>query len=158
MVDSLDTSFSLVLVGVFNIYLELSKSHYQNFDLTYIKQHIHQANQTYGDRFQNNDPAWYADLYTADACAKPPNEPPVCGREAIRAFNYNDGANEEIQIVITETAIYGDANEVIEEGTFYFPDGNGGSYDKGKFIAIWKQEAGKWKLYREIWNSDVTNQ
>ena len=130
--------------------------HIESFDLTAVKQHIHQANQTYGERFQNNDPAWYADRYTADACAMPYNEPTVCGRDAIRAFNYNDGANAEIYIVVTETVIYGTAEAVVEEGTFDFPDGKGGSYDKGKFIAIWKQEDGKWKLYREIWNSDST--
>jgi hypothetical protein len=37
-----------------------------------------------------------------------------------------------------------------------FPDGKGGSVDKGKFIALWKQEVGKWKMYREIWNYDIT--
>lgn len=126
----------------------------ESFDLTAVKQHIHQANQMYGDRFQNNEPTWYADRYTQDACALPPNEAMVCGRDAIRAFNYNDGANAEIKIIVTATAVYGNATEVIEEGTFDFPDDNGGSYDKGKFIAIWKQEDGKWKLYREIWNSN----
>jgi ketosteroid isomerase-like protein len=124
------------------------------FDLEAVRKYIHEANQTYGDRFQNNEPAWYAERYTQDACALPPNEATVCGRDAIRAFNYNDGANAEIKIIITETAVYGNATEVIEEGTFDFPDGTGGSYDKGKFVAIWKQEDGKWKLFREIWNSD----
>ncbi len=126
----------------------------ESFDLATVKQHIHQANQTYGERFRNNDPAWYAERYTVDACAMPPNEPASCGRDGIRAFNYNDGANAEINVVITETAIYGSAEAVVEEGTFDFPDDKGGSYDKGKFIAIWKQEDGKWKLYREIWSSD----
>jgi len=42
----------------------------------------------------------------------------------------------------------------LEEGSYDFPDGKGGSFDKGKFIAIWKQEDGRWKLFREIWNSD----
>ena len=31
---------------------------------------------------------------------------------------------------------------------------NTGSVDNGKFIAIWKQEDGKWKLFREIWNTN----
>jgi ketosteroid isomerase-like protein len=52
--------------------------------------------------------------------------------------------------------IYGNEDLVVEEGTYNFPDGKGGSIDKGKFIAIWKQEDGKWKLYREIWNTDIT--
>jgi ketosteroid isomerase-like protein len=51
--------------------------------------------------------------------------------------------------------IYGNESLVVEEGTYNFPDGKGGSFDKGKFIALWKQEGGKWKLYREIWNTDM---
>jgi len=128
----------------------------ETFDLEAVRKHIREANLAYGERFSTDDATWYAERYTQDACALPPNEAMVCGRDAIRAFNYNDGANAEINIIVNETAVYGNANEVIEEGTFNFPDGNGGSYDKGKFVAIWKQEDGKWKLHREIWNSDIT--
>ena len=27
--------------------------------------------------------------------------------------------------------------------------------DSGKFIVIWKQEGGQWKLHRDIWNSSM---
>ena len=29
------------------------------------------------------------------------------------------------------------------------------SMDKGKFIVIWKNDNGKWKMYRDVWNSDM---
>ncbi len=127
------------------------------FDLDVVKQHIHEANQVFGERFKNNDPAWYAERYTVDACALPDQEPTVCGLDAIRAFYYNDGVNAEIVIVVTETAVYGTGDAVIEEGTFDFPDDKGGSYSSGKFIAIWKQENNRWKLYREIWNDNAAS-
>ena len=29
------------------------------------------------------------------------------------------------------------------------------SAEKGKFIVVWKEENGKWKMHRDIWNSDA---
>jgi ketosteroid isomerase-like protein len=34
--------------------------------------------------------------------------------------------------------------------------GDGGAVmDSGKFIVIWKQEGGRWKLHQDIWNSSL---
>jgi ketosteroid isomerase-like protein len=27
--------------------------------------------------------------------------------------------------------------------------------DRGKYIVVWKDEGGKWKLHRDIWNSSL---
>ena len=62
--------------------------------------------------------------------------------------------NKDFKVVITATNVYGGPDAVIEEGYYTFPGDDGVIYDKGKFIAIWKQEDGKWKLFREIWNTD----
>jgi ketosteroid isomerase-like protein len=124
------------------------------FDIEQVKAHITEMNKSYGDRFVNNDTAFYADRYCTDAQAMPEKMPAIKGREAIQKYNYNDGNNKEFKIEVTATDIYGSAGAVIEEGIYNFPDGKGGSFDKGKFIAVWKQEGGKWKLYREIWNTD----
>ena len=51
--------------------------------------------------------------------------------------------------------ITGTSDLIVEEGSYDFPDDKGGSFDKGKFIALWKQEDGNWKLWREIWNTDL---
>lgn len=125
------------------------------FDIAAVKKHISEANKTYGERFRTNDLNWYNERYCSNACSNPPNMPAVCGTKAIMEFSYGTGEYKDYQIIITETEVYGTADAVIEEGVYSFPDGQGGSFDKGKFIAIWKQENDKWKLYREIWNSDV---
>ncbi|MDX2046283.1 MAG: DUF4440 domain-containing protein [Chitinophagaceae bacterium] len=124
------------------------------FDIEQVKAHITEMNKSYGDRFVNNDTVFYADRYCTDAQAMPEKMPAIKGRDAIRKYNYNDGKNKELKIEVTASDIYGSSGAVIEEGIYNFPDGKGGSFDKGKFIAVWKQEDGKWKLYREIWNTD----
>jgi ketosteroid isomerase-like protein len=35
-------------------------------------------------------------------------------------------------------------------------DSAGNKLEKGKFIVLWKQEKGIWKMYRDIWNSDAS--
>lgn len=127
-----------------------------SFSIDPVKAHIIEMNKTYSKRFTTNDSAFYAERYCADAEVYSPNMPAVKGREAIRNFFYNNGNNKEAIIELPTCSFYGGADCVVEDGTYSFPDGKGGSADKGKFIAIWKMEDGKWKLYREIWNSDIT--
>ena len=125
------------------------------FDLEPVKSHIREMNKTYSNRFMSNDTSFYIERYCADAMVMCPNLETVKGREAIQKFFYNEGNNTDTHIELPEGNIYGNDDLVIEEGLYNFPDGKGGSVDKGKFIAIWKQEDGKWKLYREIWNTDM---
>jgi len=127
----------------------------ERFDITSVKKYIFEKNKTYSSRFTTNDSSYYVEHYCVDAQVMSPAVPTVKGREAIRKFFYSDGQNNEAKIELPDGNIYGDGDLIVEDGIYNFPDGKGGSVDKGKFIALWKQEDGKWKLYREIWNSDI---
>jgi ketosteroid isomerase-like protein len=124
------------------------------FDISTAKNHIAEMNKSYSKRFTTNDTAFYTTRYCKDAQVFSPNVPAVAGRDAISKFFYGDGKNTETVIELPIGNIYGNEELVVEEGTYNFPDGKGGSIDKGKFIALWKMEDGQWKLYREIWNTD----
>jgi ketosteroid isomerase-like protein len=125
------------------------------FPIETVKAHIADMNKSYGQRFTTNDTAFTAARYCADAVVYPVGHPTLQGRDSIRTYYYGGGNNKEMNIVITANNIYPAGDLVVEEGLYDFPDGKGGSYDKGKFIALWKEESGKWKLYREIWNTDI---
>ena len=126
------------------------------FSIDSAKAHILKMNESYSQRFMTNDTAFYISRYCKNAEVYSPGVPAVKGREAIRKFFYNGGSNKETRIELPAGNIYGNEDLVVEEGTYNFPDGKGGSVDKGKFIALWKKEDGIWKLYREIWNTDIT--
>lgn len=130
------------------------KANNENFSLDSVKAHIIKMNESYSDRFMSNDSAFYTERYCTDAQVYSPGMPAVMGRDSIRSFFYNGGNNKEAKIELPAGNFYGNADFVVEDGRYRFPDGKGGFADKGKFIAIWKQEDGKWKLYREIWNTD----
>lgn len=129
-----------------------------NFSIDSVKAHIIKMNESYSERFMSNDPTFYTDRYCRDAQVYSPGLPAVEGRDSIRSFFYNNGNNKEAKIDLPAGSFYGNEELVIEDGTYSFPDGKGGFADKGKFLAIWKEEDGKWKLFREIWNTDLIPQ
>jgi ketosteroid isomerase-like protein len=79
----------------------------------------------------------------------------MCGTSAIMAY-FNGGYKMGIRgIKLTTEEVMGGKEGVIETGKYeLFADKNM-SIDKGKFIVIWKQENGKWKMFRDVWNTDL---
>jgi ketosteroid isomerase-like protein len=131
------------------------KTKITSFNIDSVKAHIIKMNESYSNRFATNDTAFYNERYCKDAEVYSPGVPAVKGRDSIRSFFYQNGTNTEARIELPAGSFYGNEELVVEEGMYNFPDGKGGSFDKGKFIALWKKEDGKWKLYREIWNTDI---
>lgn len=134
---------------------EAAKSATGTFSIDSVKAHIIKMNESYSERFMTSDTAFYQKRYCKNAEVYSPGLPAVKGRDSIMAFFYQNGTNKEAKIELPAGNIYGNSELVVEEGTYNFPDGKGGSFDKGKFIALWKEEDGIWKLYREIWNTDL---
>ena len=124
----------------------------QSLDLEAVRTRIHNANAVYYLRFEKDDSIWFREQYHHNACVMPMDTNMVCGVDAIRKLYYDGGRNKGFKIEIRETSVYGSDSLVVEEGEYDFPDPKGGSYENGKFIAIWKPEGDVWKLYREIWN------
>jgi len=128
------------------------------FSIDSVRAYIFKMNKGYSERFVSNDSNFFNERYCIDAAVHSPNMPTVVGRDSIRSFFYNGGKNTEAKIELPNVNIFGNEELVVEDGIYHFPDGKGGSLDKGKFIAVWKQEGGKWKIYRETWNSDISPQ
>ncbi len=126
-----------------------------SFSLDSVKAAIAASNANFGGGFATGDSAAFISHYTSDACINPSNMPKMCGTAAITAF-FNGGYKMGIRgIKITTAEVMGGKDGVIETGAYeMFADKNM-SIDKGKFIVIWKEENGKWKMHRDIWNSDM---
>lgn len=131
------------------------KTNKTDFNIDSVKAHITKMNESYSERFITKDSDYFLQRYCRDATIMCPGVPAVTGLDSIIKFFYGDGTNTDTKIELPIGSIYGSEDLVVEEGTYNFPDGKGGSLDKGKFIALWKKEDGQWKLYREIWNTDL---
>ena len=113
------------------------------------------ANENFMAAFNSGDAARLAALYTEDGQVLPQNSDFVTGRPAIQAFwqaSFDMGVNEA-KLEIVEVEDHG--NTAIEISKFTLSGGEGQVLDKGKYIIIWKQENGEWKLHRDIFNSSI---
>jgi uncharacterized protein (TIGR02246 family) len=116
---------------------------------------IANANANFMEAFSQGDAAGIADLYTDDGQVLPPNGDFVIGKEAIETFwqVVMDMGIKEANLHIGEVEEQGDL--AVEVSKFTLIGEEGQVLDQGKYIIVWKQENGQWKLHRDIFNSSL---
>ena len=124
------------------------------FNKEAVRDSIEAANVVFTQAMLRGDSTAGADNYTSDAKIMGPNMPAVSGRDGIVGFaaEFSKMGLKDFKLNVVD--IWGNEEMVIEEGTYSMMDDKGNSVDKGKYIAIWKKENGKWKIFRDIFNSD----
>ena len=125
------------------------------FDITAVKAAIADANKAFSEAVVKGDSVAIADLYTSDANMLPPNMPKAENREGILGMAGGFARMGIKSFSLESTDVYGNPDMVVEEGKYTVGDDKGKALDEGKYIVLWKQENGKWKLYRDIWNSNM---
>jgi len=92
-------------------------------------------------------------LYTVDGQVLPPNNEVFEGTNAILDFWQGafDLGLKELKLEGTEIEVFGDT--AVEVGQYVLLGAGGTEADRGKYIVIWKNQGGMWKLHRDIWNS-----
>ena len=134
---------------------ETAKTEASGFNLDTAKADIAASNKVFGASFGTGDSTAFVNLYTSDGCMNPPNMPKMCGSLAITAF-FNEGYKGGIRnITLTTEEVMGGKDAVVETGKYEVFIANNVSVEKGKFVVCWKEENGKWKMYRDSWNSDA---
>ena len=113
------------------------------------------ANENFMATFKRGDAAGMAALYTENGQLLPPNSDFVTGRQAIQALwqSVMDMGIKDAKLETVEFEGHGDT--AIEVGKYTLSGEGGQVMDSGKFVVIWKQEGGQWKLHRDIWNSSM---
>jgi uncharacterized protein (TIGR02246 family) len=118
-----------------------------------IRSRIEAGNKKFMDAFRRGDAAAMAALYTAQGQLLPANSDFVRGTEAIREFWQGAMAMglEDATLETVEVEDHGDT--AIEVGRYRLLAPGGAVADHGKYIVVWKREAGVWKLHRDIWTT-----
>ena len=125
------------------------------FDLTAVKKIIQEKTIQFTEAHITKDTAYLNNIFTQDAKVFPPNSDVVIGRAAISQLNY-EWVNYGIKEFIEETtSFYGCEDYLIDEGTYSLIYGDDNTVDKGKYINIWKKEDGEWKIFSNIWNTNL---
>jgi ketosteroid isomerase-like protein len=114
---------------------------------------INETNKQFTSAALKGDSAAFVSLYHPDAQIFPPNGEMVIPRQMgsmMAGFQKMGVTSFDLQ---TKEIFEGDDDVVTEVGTYTMSDGKKFN-DKGKYIVVWKKDGDKWKLYRDIWNSD----
>ncbi len=126
-----------------------------SFDLSGARKIVDSVNQAFGTLVEKGDSAGIASLYASDAKLMAPNGPAIQGNSGIiSAFSglLKSGiAKAELKTV----DLWGTEALLSEEGTYALSGKDGKGLDKGKYIVLWKKEGGNWKIFRDIFNSDM---
>ena len=125
-----------------------------SFNLDSAKAAITASNDAFGKMWAAGDSTAFGNCYTTDAQLNAPNMERMKGIAAAVAF-FSEGYSWGIRGgSLTTEEVMGGPEVVGETGNYVITDSAGKAMDKGKYIVLWKMEDGKWKMHRDIWNSD----
>ena len=125
------------------------------FDLVQARREIDAANQQFVDLLARGDTDGIAEFFTVDAKSMGPNEPAHEGRDRIRSVYQALISAGLTRMTLTTTGVWGTEELLAEEGRYTFSDTNGKEADRGKYVVLWKKQDGRWKLFRDVFNSDL---
>lgn len=125
------------------------------FDLAAAKKSIDSVNAVFGELVKKGDSTGIANLYASDAKVMGANMPAASGKAAIQSAFSGMLSMGIAGAILTTKDVWGNEAIISEEGTYSLSDKSGKEIDKGKYIVLWKMEDGKWKLFRDCFNSDL---
>jgi uncharacterized protein (TIGR02246 family) len=115
---------------------------------------IDKAVQAWQKAFNAGDIPAVAAFYTKDALLMPPGADPVTGPEGVQAV-FAPVAKTREQMQLTTTDVTGSGTTALETGKWVMTSQDGKHLDHGKYLVFYKKEGGRWKIYRDIWNSSM---
>ncbi|UCF21128.1 MAG: SgcJ/EcaC family oxidoreductase [Gemmatimonadota bacterium] len=118
---------------------------------------IRAGSQQWAAAWNAGDAAALAALYAEDAAVMAPGAEPATGRAAIAkhfesSLKTASGGQDKIETL--QVMVAGDW--AVEVGKFAATAADGSHVDHGPYIAVWKKVDDKWMLYRDIWNSSMS--
>lgn len=123
-------------------------------NLDAARQEIATSNQLWGQAFVKGDSASFIGLYHPEARIYPPNMAMLNSRTDLGRMLAGVPGSGIQSATVTTTDLVASGDLVIETGTFEMRDASK-VVDRGKYLAVWKQDNGRWRIYRDIWNSDI---
>jgi ketosteroid isomerase-like protein len=131
-----------------------TKSATPSFDKQWAKSFIDSINTKFTGQFRVGDSVALASHYWPDAEILLSNSEAIKGNDILPAW----GSMTRMGIkdfTFSTTDIKGDSEFLIETGNYEMKDEKKTLIDKGKYVVVWQQRNGEWKLYRDIGNTSL---
>src|SRR5258708_7163142 len=157
MISRTSTLAALVVAGVgFNGAAALAQQRPTN------EQQIRQLDRDWVAKVAAKDLAGTVAFYAKEGVLMAPGAPPAQGTAAItEAWRGILGLpNGSLSFAPTRVAVAKSADLAYETGTYSlaFDGAKGRVQDEGKYVVVWKKEAGQWKAAADIFNSNLPAQ
>ena len=124
------------------------------FNLSNARSTIEAANNNFQAAIQKGDSASLAASYTQDAWVLPPNSEPVKGNDIAPFWgSFIRSGVKDIKLMVDD--LTGNDELLAETGNYEIYAAENKLIDKGKYVVVWKSEGGKWKMYRDIFNTSM---
>ena len=120
-----------------------------------VRAAIEAANAKFSALAAQGDGATLAGLYAKDGAVMPAGSDPVQGTQAIGKFWQGAFASGVAAIELKTLEVYGHGATATEVGEYVLRDKAGKLLDRGKYIVIWHNEGGQWKLLRDMFSTNV---
>lgn len=125
------------------------------FDLDATRRLITQQNERFTAAHVAGDIATIDSMFAPDAKSFPPGAAAVTGIPALHAFTV-----EYLKAGVTAfreetTDFYGNAEYVVDAGTYAVTYGPAQVTERGKYLNVWTQVNGGWKIKANMWNTDA---
>ena len=118
-----------------------------------VRAAVEAGNRAFIAALLRGDARAVADLYTENAQVIAPGAPVARGRSAIAAAWQKaiDAGVKDLKLDTAHVESGGDL--ACETGTVRLVDKDG-AVTEGRYVVTWKRTSGKWKLHRDIWNTE----
>ena len=120
-----------------------------------ISAEIRHANDDFEAAFERSDAAAIASLYTPNGLLLPTGMNAIQGSAGIEAFWQGAMKMGIKRVKLDSQDVEELTDTAIELGHYTLFGPNDQLLDQGKYLVVWKEQQGQWKLYQDIWNSSM---
>ena len=122
---------------------------------TSISAEIRHVNDEFEAAFEQSNAAAIASLYTPNGVLLPTGTETIQGTAGIQAF-WQGAMEMGIKRVKLDSQDLEELTDTaIELGHYTLFGANAQVLDQGKYLVVWKEQQGQWKLHQDIWNSSM---
>lgn len=125
------------------------------FNKEWATHYIDSANILFSQQFANKDSVGLTNWYWPDAELLFSNEEPITGLDNIRHSWYGMMAYGFKSFTFKTTDIRGAGNLIVETGAYELKDSKDSLADRGKYIVVWENRDGSWKIIRDVGNTSL---
>ena len=122
-----------------------------------IQEAIEERNAQFAAAMAQKDAAAVSQCYTSDGEFMAGGSPPFQGRKAIEEAIAGFIAQGFTKYNVSNFTVYGDSGIVGVQTVYNLSQADGSNLDNGKSIQLWKQENGTWLIFRDCFNSNISD-